>query len=118
MTAAVCLRCGAIKVGAFAPCPECHHAPTDEEDRAEHLLATDRFLDPEQLAAISERAGAGLPVNFPPELLEEMRVAQETIAAEMARAERIARGCLIALGVAILLAVLGVVLALGWLGAF
>jgi hypothetical protein len=79
MTVAVCLRCGALKHGAFNPCPDCRHSPDDDEDLTKHLLITDHFLSRTQLEAVSKQVKAGEPVEFPPELLQASWVTREQL---------------------------------------
>lgn len=78
MTIAVCMRCGARKVGALTSCGRCAFAPSDHRDKARAMLMSDRHLPIDQLDAIAERIRAGLPVTLPDdavawylELLEE-----------------------------------------------
>jgi hypothetical protein len=70
MTVAVCLKCGAIKHGAFTPCLECGHEPDDHEDLIKHLLVTDHYLSRQQIEAVSKHIREGKPVSFPPDLLQ------------------------------------------------
>jgi hypothetical protein len=93
MTVAVCLRCGALKHGAFNPCPSCHYTPDDDESLTRHLLSTDHYLEQEQLEAISERVKTGLPVEFSSEMLEAAWVTKAQLDAEQ---KQLGRSCLIA----------------------
>ena len=70
MTAAVCLKCGKAKTGAWKRCPACGYVPKSDEERAKHLITTDHFLPRTELEAIGERIAAGLPVEFEPKQLE------------------------------------------------
>jgi hypothetical protein len=78
MTQAVCFQCGAIKFGAFCPCPECDAAPKSEDDRVISLAMTDHYFDMDTLQqmgrSVRER---GEPPNLDPEtrknLLETIR---------------------------------------------
>jgi hypothetical protein len=107
MTVAVCLKCGAIKHGAFTECRKCGHHPDDEEDLTKHLLVTDHFHDRKTLDAIAARIKAGLPIEFDPESLKSAWVNK----AEMAEWDKeIGRGC--GKFVAIVLAVIGAVIGL------
>jgi len=45
MTIAVCFRCGTIKHGAFAPCPDCAAHPQTEDEMALSVALTDHFFD-------------------------------------------------------------------------
>jgi hypothetical protein len=45
MTRAVCFKCGAIKFGAFCPCPECGDVPATEDDLALSLAMSDHYFD-------------------------------------------------------------------------
>ena len=64
MTVAVCLKCGAIKVGAWTPCPKCHHLPEDPEDQAKHMIISDHYFSRTDLDGISANVKNGLPVHF------------------------------------------------------
>ena len=110
MTAAVCLRCGALKHGAFVRCPKCRYSPDDDESLTRHLLATDHFLSREQLEAISERVKTGMPVEFPSEMLEAAWVSKEQVDAEQ---KQLGRGCRI--GFAALIASLIICFLVMWI---
>ena len=71
MTLAVCIRCGAMKVGAPTPCPECQFEPQENDDKAKAMLLTDHFLSETELEKNSERIRTGEPVNYPQDLLDE-----------------------------------------------
>jgi hypothetical protein len=64
MTIAVCLKCGAMKIGAWTPCPKCRHLPQEPEDQAKHMMTTDHFFDKEALEGISLRVQNGQPLHF------------------------------------------------------
>jgi hypothetical protein len=65
MTCAVCLRCGALKFGAWTVCPECFYQPEDEARRAKHLLVSDHYLAHRRLEEISQAVKKGALVVFP-----------------------------------------------------
>lgn len=65
MSQSVCLRCGALKNGAWVACPECRHVPTDHRDRAKHLLVSDAYLSAAVLNSTSASIRAGHPPEFP-----------------------------------------------------
>src|SRR4051794_19988325 len=104
MTVGVCLRCGALKHGAFNFCPKCHYTPDDDESLTKHLLITDHFLSREQLEAVSDRVKAGMPVEFPSDVLQSAWASKERLDAE---GKRLDRGCVI--GFVALLVLMGVV---------
>lgn len=72
MTAAVCLKCGAMKVGAWTSCPECRHVPETEEEKAKAVLASDQNLSPGDLKAVSMTVKEGRQINFVPEQIESL----------------------------------------------
>jgi hypothetical protein len=72
MTAAVCLKCGKMKVGAFSGCPQCRYIPDSDEERAKQLITTDHFIPFDQLEVISKRIAAGGPVQFDPVQVQEV----------------------------------------------
>jgi tetratricopeptide (TPR) repeat protein len=60
MTTAVCVFCGAMKVGAWTPCDSCGQVPTTEAERIRALASTDRYHDAstlERLAAVVRKGG-------------------------------------------------------------
>jgi hypothetical protein len=69
MTMAVCFKCGAIKFGAFCPCPECQALPKSEDDLALSLAMTDHYFDMPTL----EQMGAAVRDGNPPHLDPETR---------------------------------------------
>ena len=70
MTIAVCLRCGAMKHGAWTPCLKCRHMPEDLEDKAKHLMTTDHYFSKAELEGFAARVQNGLPVHFEPAQVE------------------------------------------------
>ncbi len=70
MTQSVCLRCGALKTGAWITCPECRHVPSDLRDRAKHLLVSDTYLSAAVLQSTSASIRAGHPPEFPEEQVQ------------------------------------------------
>jgi hypothetical protein len=76
MTVAVCLHCGAYKVGAFTTCPACSYVPDDDESLTKHLMVTDHYMDAAQLRDIAARVEAGQTLTFDPESMKEMWVSK------------------------------------------
>ena len=72
MTAAVCLKCGKMKMGAWTPCHSCGHRPSEPDDMAKAILATDHYLSRQDLKTISRRIRNHEPVAFDPEQVTEM----------------------------------------------
>ncbi len=64
MTVAVCLKCGAMKHGAWSRCAKCRHDPKDLEDRVKHMLTSDNHFTPFDLEDISTRVRTGQPLEF------------------------------------------------------
>ena len=65
MTEAVCIKCGAMKVGALTGCPDCGFDPaSSREDSAKSLLLCDRFQSMEDLRSIAETIKAGGSPRF------------------------------------------------------
>ncbi len=71
MTAAICIKCGAMKVGAFTPCPKCRFTPESPQDQARSILLSDRNLDASTLEEKAQRIHRGETLNF-----DESAVAQ------------------------------------------
>ena len=82
MTIAVCLNCGARKVGAFNPCAECDYEPTDSRDMAEHLLASDHYCSSEELARASAIVKNGTRPRFPDEAVASVVSYMQTMRSE------------------------------------
>ncbi len=61
MTAAVCLKCGCLKIGAFTECPDCGFSPETEDDQTKALALTDWSLGWDELNRISEKRIAETP---------------------------------------------------------
>ena len=74
MTRAICLQCGAAKVGAFSPCPKCHYDPASggDETLAKSLILTDHYLPKADLDFLGERIRNGLPITFPEDALQTL----------------------------------------------
>ena len=66
MTAAVCIRCGRMKLGAFATCPACQFTPEEPEELAKSVLLSNQVADPTALAEASAQLQAGAEVTFDP----------------------------------------------------
>lgn len=81
MTVAVCIKCGATKIGAFVRCLSCGYVPTSEEDRAKSVLLSDHNLTNEDLGDVSKRIKSGLGVTFDEtslqQFVESVRIADQ-----------------------------------------
>jgi len=74
MTVAVCVKCGAIKHGAFNPCRSCGERPASEDDLVYSLVLTDHYFPVETLQGISGSMLAGKPrPSLPPEQEAQFR---------------------------------------------
>src|SRR5579871_5234 len=77
MTTAVCFKCGAIKFGAFVPCPECSGFPQTEDDLALSLAMTDHYFDMPTLEQMGASVRDGVPPHLDPdthrELIQQIR---------------------------------------------
>jgi hypothetical protein len=80
MTAAVCIACGAMKFGAWTPCPKCQEAPATEADRVRALMLSDHHHTRAELKDIQRAIKAGSPPEF-----DEQQVAE--LAAQLSRQE-------------------------------
>ena len=72
MTLASCFVCGALKVGAWTPCPVCGANPATDEEMATSLALTDHYLTPENLAQVGQRIAAEQPVAIPEEFYAQL----------------------------------------------
>lgn len=75
MTAAVCIACGAMKLGTFTECQDCRHHVTTDEDRARALLLSDRYLDAAELAKASAVIKGGGTATFDEQQVTELTAA-------------------------------------------
>lgn len=64
MTLAICLKCGAEKIGALVTCRSCGYEPPEEEDRAKSILLSDHNLSKDELEGASERIRNGEELQF------------------------------------------------------
>ena len=66
MTVAVCIRCGAIKIGAYSTCEECGFTPDYENDSEKKicLLLTDHFNSVEELEKIGKAIAGGAKIEL------------------------------------------------------
>jgi hypothetical protein len=81
MTLAICLKCGARKIGALVPCVSCGYEPKEEQDKAKSVLLSDHNLSKEALVEMAERIKSGQPVTFDEgsvqSFVEAVRVAEQ-----------------------------------------
>lgn len=62
MTTAVCVCCGATKLGEFTPRLECKFDPRENEDKAPAMVFADHFfLSLEDMSQVSECIKSPLP---------------------------------------------------------
>jgi hypothetical protein len=68
MTVAVCVKCGAIKHGAFNACGACGERPLSEDELTYSLVMTDHYFSVEDLNGMSAAMLSGKPrPSLPPE---------------------------------------------------
>jgi hypothetical protein len=72
MTAAICVECGAWKVGAWTPCAACRSDPTTDLERARALLLSDHNLARGALEAVQQRILAGQRPSFDERAVAEL----------------------------------------------
>jgi hypothetical protein len=88
MTIAVCLKCGAMKHGAWTPCRKCKHVPQESGDVAEHLLATDHYFTSADLKAMAAEIQIGHPPAFDPKLVADLAASVNADLPEIKRGNR------------------------------
>jgi len=113
MTAAVCIHCGVMKVGAWTTCPECGYDPSGKGRDAEvkSLLLTDHYMTPQELGDASDAVRNGRPPQFNQVLFDQMMretAGQETLV------PKTPLGCVLASALLVILAAALIVL---WLFA-
>jgi hypothetical protein len=64
MIHAICLKCGAGKVGAMTQCPRCAFAPAKTEDKAKSILLSDRCARMAMLEKVAEKIARGEKLKF------------------------------------------------------
>lgn len=64
MTMAVCIRCGAQKVGAWVGCRKCGFEPTTLSERSKSMALSDHYLSPDDLRKVGERIASGKEIHF------------------------------------------------------
>ena len=64
MIHAICLKCGAGKVGAMAACPRCAFVPQQTEEKAKSILLSDRCARLAVLEKVGERIARGEKMKF------------------------------------------------------
>jgi hypothetical protein len=79
MTVAICLKCGAMKHGAWTPCPRCKHTPEDPEDKAKHVMTSDHYFSKTDIQSISTRVQSGQPLHFDQKQVEELTATMATV---------------------------------------
>ena len=72
MTLAICLRCGAEKVGAFTSCLRCGFTPETSEDQAKSIMLSDHNVAAAELKQVSQQIQAGQQPTFNEADLKEM----------------------------------------------
>lgn len=76
MTHAICLQCGASKIGAITVCPACGYDPSVERETvATALLLSDHYASAEALDAASRAIKAGKDPDLDQEMLAELMAA-------------------------------------------
>ena len=70
MTVAVCIRCGAMKFGAWTECKTCGYEPKTCIDRAKSLIAADHYFPHEYLKGAASRLRQGYPLIFSDEQIK------------------------------------------------
>ena len=112
MTVAVCLKCGAMKHGAWTACPKCQHVPADPDDKARHVLVSDHYASPAELERCALQIQSGQPPVFDSKTVETLAAEVQDFEKEPKRTGRLVFG-LIALGA---VAILGITAVVYWLG--
>lgn len=79
MTAAICLKCGAMKVGAFSPCFKCGFMPESTQDQARSILLSDRNLDASALKDTARSISDGATPKFDEAEVAEMAIEIEQL---------------------------------------
>src|SRR5437016_4412369 len=83
MTAAICIKCGEFKLGAWTACSKCGALPRTEDERALALAMTDHYFNPETLEQMAQSIREGRPPHLDSEtrerIVRELRTADKTM---------------------------------------
>ncbi|MFK7958939.1 MAG: hypothetical protein AB8G96_00300 [Phycisphaerales bacterium] len=69
MTMAICIECGADKVGALVPCRTCSFDPASNDEKARSMVASDHCLGGKERLALQDRIRRGVPVGWPEDVV-------------------------------------------------
>jgi hypothetical protein len=105
MTVAVCLRCAAIKHGAWTLCTRCGFLPEEGEDLAKSVMLTDHCFDRAALDGFAEQIESGQGVSFDPEAVKSLaeQIARNPDLVKGPRGCRVAAWTIVALMVVLLI---------------
>ena len=102
MTVAVCMKCGARKVGALTACRECGFEPSTYEDQAKSIALSDHYIAITELSAKGAKIKAGERPVFDETFIDEMA---RTIC-ENPRSLKMPPGCLVAVWTLIIIMII------------
>ena len=74
MTFAVCIKCGARKLGALTGCSGCRFTPSSSDEQARSIILSDHHMDAESLEQSSQLIKQGGSPELPTELLESYKI--------------------------------------------
>lgn len=66
MTVAICIACGARKLGALVPCRQCAYAPVSLIDQAKSVMLSEHNFRPEDLRKFSLMIKSGEEIPYEP----------------------------------------------------
>ena len=72
MTLAICIKCGAEKIGALTPCIRCSFDPQNPEDQAKSIMLSDHNMAAADLRNVSIQMQEGKQITFDEAELKEM----------------------------------------------
>jgi hypothetical protein len=109
MTRAICIECGAEKLGALTASRNCGFCPAGSQAQAKSMMLCDHYLSDADLDAIADKLKRGEPVVFDSSSVQQLA---ETIASLDEQASRAIRS--ITRFAAISVAIVGALVALVW----
>ncbi|MBU4400333.1 MAG: hypothetical protein KKE86_13490, partial [Planctomycetes bacterium] len=72
MTVAICINCGAKKVGSLTPCSACGFAPSTCEDQAKSIALSDNCMAAEELHVVGVKIKAGEHLAYDEAFIRKM----------------------------------------------
>lgn len=96
VTQAICLKCGASKIGALTPCLKCWFDPATPEEKARSIVLSSHHMDTTSLENAAKAIQAGDTIPIPEDLVSSYATTIDTTSEP--RPGRFVVGCLLGIG--------------------